>query len=198
MAACDIDLNRALCGLGVGRWGRAFGLRAIHNLDGEKAWRLSNLLFKYRSIRRKLGITQPFMDQIGVHGIPPRDLRDRYPRRAGLPADRHLLLIRPEPLLLTRHICTQDVHYQRGTLINTLYDASVKAGRTLTVQVCVTEEHIKTFYRRFPTTTMIERGFGLHRNAIVASLRARKVLPFAANGQEFGTLWLCEEGAGLF
>ncbi|WP_232295635.1 hypothetical protein, partial [Pseudorhodobacter aquimaris] len=99
----------------------------------EKAWRLSNLLFKYRSIRRKLGITQPFMDQIGVHGIPPRDLRDRYPRRAGLPADRHLLLIRPEPLLLTRHICTQDVHYQRGTLINTLYDASVKAGRTLTV-----------------------------------------------------------------
>jgi len=45
MTARDVDLNRALGGLGVSRWGRAFGLRLVHNPDPEKAWRLSNLVF---------------------------------------------------------------------------------------------------------------------------------------------------------
>jgi hypothetical protein len=70
--------------------------------------------------------------------------------------------------------------------------------KTKQVQLRVTEEHMKAFHRRFLTTTTIEREFGLHRNAIVASLKAGKVLPFASNGQEFGALWLRDEAAGLF
>lgn len=70
--------------------------------------------------------------------------------------------------------------------------------KTKQVQLRVTEEHMKAFHRRFLTTTTIEREFGLHRNAIVASLKAGKALPFASNGQEFGALWLRDEVAGLF
>ena len=133
VTACDINLNRALRRLGVRRWGRVFGLRPVHNLDREKARRLSNLDFNNLSIRRKLGITQPFMDQVGVHCVSPRNLRHRHTLRKCLRADRHLLLIRPEPLLLTllaRHICPQDVHYRWWTLsTHSMTRQSSEAGR---------------------------------------------------------------------
>jgi len=51
------------------------------------------------------------MDEIGIHRVPPRNLRNRYAWHRRLRANRTLLIIRPEPLLLT-----QDVHYQQCTL----------------------------------------------------------------------------------
>lgn len=59
------------------------------------------------------------------------------------------LLNQPHPCnnalltLLVRHIRPQDVHYQWWTLINTLYGASVQAGRTLTMNGPVSDIQIR-------------------------------------------------------
>jgi hypothetical protein len=119
MTARDIDLNRAMRGPRNKSRCRVIGTGPINNLNWKKARRLSNLLFNDLRNRRKLGVTQPFVDQIGVYCIATGNLRDRNARCTGLPADRNLFLVRPEPFLLTlfaRQICPQDVHYQCWTL----------------------------------------------------------------------------------
>ena len=131
MTARDIDLNRAIrrtgCRCGI------IGTGSINNLNWKKARHLGNLFFNDLRTSRKLGITQPFVDQIGSHCIAPSNLRDRNNRRTCLPTDRNLFLVRPEPLLLThfaRHSCPQDVHYRWWTLsTHSMARQSSEAGR---------------------------------------------------------------------
>jgi transposase len=66
-----------------------------------------------------LPFPQPREDQVRVHRIPPRNLRHRHAGRPCLPADRALLLVRPEPLPVTlpaRHRVPQGVHSRSWTL----------------------------------------------------------------------------------
>jgi hypothetical protein len=103
-----------VCGIGRRRGGWFFCHRTVNDLNWKEARLWGSLFFDGLRIRHKFWITQLLVDQIGVHCVSPRDLRYRYLWRACLRTDRNLLLIRPEPLLLTllaRHIYPQDVHY---------------------------------------------------------------------------------------
>ena len=94
---------------------RVFTLGLINNLNWKKARHLSNLLLSDLQDKRKLEITQLFVDQVGVYFMAPGNERGRNTRRASEPTDRDLFLLRPEPLLLARfarNICPQHLHYQ--------------------------------------------------------------------------------------
>ena len=72
------------------------------NLNGKKGCSsIFQQLWYVSVLRGKPGILQPFEDQIGIHRISTRDLRYRYTCRRRLFTDRALLVIRPDPLLLT-------------------------------------------------------------------------------------------------
>ncbi|MEP0258278.1 MAG: transposase family protein [Nisaea sp.] len=45
-----------------------------------------------RTLRRKPRIAQPFVDQVGIHRIPPRHMRNRNTRYTRLSTDRTLLI----------------------------------------------------------------------------------------------------------
>ena len=85
----------------------------IHDLNRKKTWHTRRCQFR---VGRKARVMQPFEDQIRIHRIPARDLRDRYARRHRLKTDRPLLLVRPKPLRSTRHTKPRSVHYPWWTL----------------------------------------------------------------------------------
>ena len=85
----------------------------IHDLNRKKTWHTRRCQFR---VGRKARVMQPFEDQIRIHRIPARDLRDRYARRHRLKTDRPLLLVRPKPLRSTRHPKPRSVHYPWWTL----------------------------------------------------------------------------------
>ena len=53
----------------------------------------------------------------------------------------------------------------------------------------VTPGDIAAFRRRFVTSSMMEREFGLHRQTCLARLRAAGVTPFSPDGQDYGFLY---------
>ena len=85
----------------------------IHDLNRKKTWHTRRCQFR---VGRKARVMQPFEDQIRIHRIPARDLRDRYARRRRLKTDRPLLVVCPKPLRSTRHPKPRSVHYPWWTL----------------------------------------------------------------------------------
>ena len=85
----------------------------IHDLNRKKTWHTRRCQFR---AGRKARVMQPFEDQIRIHRIPARDLRDRYARRHRLKTDRPLLVVCPKPLRSTRHPKPRSVHYPWWTL----------------------------------------------------------------------------------
>ncbi len=85
----------------------------IHDLNRKKTWHTRRCQFR---VGRKARVMQPFEDQIRIHRIPARDLRDRYARRHRLKTDRPLLVVCPKPLRSTRHPKPRSVHYPWWTL----------------------------------------------------------------------------------
>ena len=73
---------------------------------------------KYPTVReqaRSSRVVKPFVDQIGIHRIAPRNLRYRNTCHPCLRTDQMFLVLRPKPFLLTllaRHRVPQNVHYQ--------------------------------------------------------------------------------------
>jgi hypothetical protein len=61
---------------------------------------------RWHRVRRIARIAPPFEDQVGIHRVAQRHLRNRHTRCRRLKADRPLLLIRPKPLRPTRHAIT--------------------------------------------------------------------------------------------
>lgn len=62
----------------------------------------------------------------------------------------------------------------------------------------MTDEDIAVFHRKFLTVSTIEAEFGLHRNTILAVLRAHKVEPFSFDGKPAGSIWLRDAIEKLF
>ena len=85
----------------------------IHDLNRKKTWHTRRCQFR---VGRKARVMQPFEDQIRIHRIPARDLRDRYARRHRLKTDRPLLVVCPKPLRSTRHPKPRSVHCPWRTL----------------------------------------------------------------------------------
>ena len=93
-------------------WGRRHALNLKRQKDGRVF--LTSLII-VSAIRYKARIAKPFVDQIGVHCVTPRNLRNRNSRSQRLHADRTLLIIRPKPLLanlLPGHHAPRNVHYR--------------------------------------------------------------------------------------
>lgn len=65
--------------------------------------------------------------------------------------------------------------------------------KTHTLQWRMTPADVAAFHRKFLTTSTIEAEFGLHRNRILAVLRATGVRPFTVDGVSAGSVWLREE-----
>ncbi len=119
----------------------------IHDLNRKKTWHTRRCQFR---VGRKARVMQPFEDQIRIHRIPARDLRDRYARRHRLKTDRPLLLVRPKPLRSTRHPKPRSVHYPWWTLsvvdtIRPLHGAAERSGRTVTLH-----QIVRLLERAFP------------------------------------------------
>lgn len=107
-----------------------FGGRA-DDLNRQKECAISRIVGRINFGWGETRIMQPRKDQVRVHRLPARNLRQGHTRRSCLPADRALLLIRPEPLplpLLPRHRVPHDVHYRSCTLSTT--DPIVRAVTT--------------------------------------------------------------------
>ncbi len=101
----------------------------IHDLNRKKTWHTRRCQFR---VGRKARVMQPFEDQIRIHRIPARDLRDRYARRHRLKTDRPLLVVCPKPLRSTRHPKPRSVHYPWWTLSDpSTARQSGQAGRLL-------------------------------------------------------------------
>lgn len=62
----------------------------------------------------------------------------------------------------------------------------------------MTAQHIAAFHRKFLTLTTIKAEFGLHRNTILALLKAAGAKPFRLNGQSVGSIWLRDEVESIF
>lgn len=97
------------------------GPRNLHRQEGAAAFRIT-----WRSAcgRGKAKVLQPFENQVGVHRIAGCNLCYRNARSQRLCADRSLLFVSPEPLLLTllaRHEVPQDVHHRCWTLSDQNY-----------------------------------------------------------------------------
>ena len=76
------------------------------------------------------------MDQVRVHRVAPSNLRNRNPGNPRLRADRKLLFVRPDPLLLpflARHRPPQDVHYPWWTSSRHSITTSERGDRTDTL-----------------------------------------------------------------
>lgn len=65
--------------------------------------------------------------------------------------------------------------------------------KTKIMQYRMTQAHVAEFHRKFLTTTTIGSEFGLHRNRILAVLRAADVQPFTLDGRLVGSIWLRDE-----
>lgn len=64
---------------------------------------------------------------------------------------------------------------------------------TRQVQARMTIAQIESFHAKFGTLTTLAQETGLHRNAILARLRAACVEKFAPGGQDFGAIYLRED-----
>ncbi len=69
----------------------------------------------------------------------------------------------------------------------------VQNPKTNTMQYRMTQADVAAFHRKFLTTTTIGIEFGLHRNKILAVLRAAGAHPFALDGRSVGSIWLRDE-----
>lgn len=56
----------------------------------------------------------------------------------------------------------------------------------------MTEQDIEAFHERFITPTAIEAETGLHRQTILAHLRAKQIERFSPGGQDYGPVYLRE------
>jgi hypothetical protein len=77
------------------------------------------------------------MDQVRVHGISPRHLRHRKPRRRCLRTNLPLLVIRPKTLLSLAHRVPLSVHYRWWTLSRTFTLSSERVHQTLTKRLAL-------------------------------------------------------------
>ncbi len=62
----------------------------------------------------------------------------------------------------------------------------------------MSQDDITAFHNKFLTLATIETEFGLHRNTILAKLRAHGAKPFSADGQAFGMIWLRTATEAIF
>lgn len=69
---------------------------------------------------------------------------------------------------------------------------------TRQMQYRMSHDDITAFHNKFLTLATIETEFGLHRNTILAKLRAHGAKPFSADGQAFGMIWLRETIGVIF
>lgn len=64
---------------------------------------------------------------------------------------------------------------------------------TKQIQARMTKAQIESFHERFVTPTTLAQETGLHRNAILARLRAAGVEKFAPGGRDFGAIYLRQD-----
>lgn len=69
----------------------------------------------------------------------------------------------------------------------------VQNPKTKAMQYRMTQADVVEFHRKFLTTTTIGLEFGLHRNKILAVLRAAGAPPFALEGRSVRSIWLRDE-----
>lgn len=70
--------------------------------------------------------------------------------------------------------------------------------RTRQSQLRMSDADVAAFHRKFLTLATIEAEFGLHKNRILAMLRADGATPFTADGRTFGAIWLRDAVGALF
>jgi hypothetical protein len=69
--------------------------------------------------------------------------------------------------------------------------------RTGRPQYRMTPEDMAAFHRRFVTLTTLSAETGHHRNTLKGLLAARRITPFAPDGQDFGAVYLRSDVAAV-